>query len=104
MQPSIQMLAQGEIEHIDATSRRILHEVGILVEKRDALEIFQDAGAEVDFEKKLVKIPQNVIDSSLEKCQPYVSLYGRGDREPMSVGGDQHLLWYDGISDQSVGS
>ena len=28
MQPSIQMLAQGEIEHIDATSRRILHEVG----------------------------------------------------------------------------
>ena len=30
MQPSIQMLAQGEIEHIDATSRRILHEVGPL--------------------------------------------------------------------------
>jgi hypothetical protein len=27
MQPSIQMLAQGEIEHIDATSRGLLHEV-----------------------------------------------------------------------------
>jgi trimethylamine--corrinoid protein Co-methyltransferase len=61
MQPSIQMLAQGEIEHIDATSRRILDEVGILVENRDALELFQDAGAEVNFEKKLVKIPHDVI-------------------------------------------
>ena len=81
MQPSIQMLAQGEIEQIDATSRRILHEVGILVENRDALELFQDAGAKVDFEKKLVKISPDVIDSAIEKCEPYVSLYGRGDRE-----------------------
>ena len=88
MQPSIQMLSQEEIEHIDATSRRILHEVGILVEKRDALEIFQDASAEVDFENKLVRIPSNVIDVAIENCEPYVTLYGRGDREPMSVGGD----------------
>jgi len=28
MQPPIQMLTQGKIELIDATSRRILHEVG----------------------------------------------------------------------------
>jgi trimethylamine--corrinoid protein Co-methyltransferase len=87
MQPTIQMLAQGEIAQIDEASRRILREVGIIVEKRDALELFQDAGAEVDFEKKLVKIPLDVIDSTIEKCEPYVTLYGRGDREPMSVGG-----------------
>ena len=87
MQPSIQMLSQGEIERIDATTRRILHEVGILVENRDALELFQDAGAEVDFENKLVRIPHDVIVGAIEKCEPYVSLHGRGDREPMSVGG-----------------
>jgi trimethylamine--corrinoid protein Co-methyltransferase len=87
MQPTIKMLEQGEIEQIDEASRRILREVGIIVEKRDALEIFQDAGAEVNFENKLVNIPNDVIDSAIEKCEAYVNLYGRGDREPMSVGG-----------------
>jgi len=87
MQPTVQMLTRQEIEHIDRTSRKILEEVGTIVDSRDALDIFQDAGACVDFKNKRVSIPSSLVDTALEKCDPTVYLYGRGDREPMSVGG-----------------
>jgi len=87
MQPTIQMLTHQEIEHIDKTSRQVLEEVGTIVENRDALDIFQDTGAQVDFENKRVTIPSSLVDTALKHCEPMVRLYGRGDREPMMVGG-----------------
>jgi trimethylamine--corrinoid protein Co-methyltransferase len=88
MQPTIQMLTHQEIEQIDRTSRQVLEEIGTIVENRDALDIFQDAGAHVDFETKRVTIPSQLVDNALKHCEPMVYLYGRGDREPMSVGGE----------------
>ena len=87
MQPVIRMLNRSEIERIDKASREILNDVGMIVDMPDALEIFHNAGAEVDSGKKLVKLPGKVIDEALEACAPCVQLFGRGGREPLSVGG-----------------
>ena len=87
MQPIIQMLAPEEVAQIDRASRRVLHEVGIIVERQDALDVFAAASAEVDVKNNRVKIPDAVIDRSIEQCEACVKLYGRGDRKPMLVGG-----------------
>lgn len=53
----ISILDDEDIKRINQTALTILEEVGILMPSEKALKIFADAGADVDFDKKLVKIP-----------------------------------------------
>ncbi len=52
-----QPLSQDKVGRIHGSALRVLEEVGVKVDLADALEIFSDAGANVDAENKRVRIP-----------------------------------------------
>ena len=72
----ISVLDEGEIKGINQTARDILETVGIQMPSERALRIFADADADVDFEKKIVKIPSQLVADSLEQAPRRYTLCG----------------------------
>ena len=62
MQPRIKVLSEKEMVKIDQASRALLMEVGTHVPNEEALEIFEKAGAIVDKNSQMVRIPDHVIN------------------------------------------
>lgn len=88
MEPTIKILSDQEMSDIDQASRALLWEVGTLAENEEALDLFEKAGAVVDRDKKLVRIPDHVINQTLAMCSPSVRLYDRRGDDPLIIGGD----------------
>lgn len=84
----LQILDEGEIEAIHLASLRLLEEVGIKVYNDNALKILSDNGAEVDFTKKIVYIPQSLVKEALTKAPSSIKLYGRLKKHEVVLGGD----------------
>jgi len=72
-----QPLTQDKIGRIHGCALRLLEEVGVKVDLPEALDIFSEAGANVDSESKRVRIPAKVVEKSLGSAPGRVILYGR---------------------------
>jgi trimethylamine--corrinoid protein Co-methyltransferase len=73
----IQVLSREEVETIHSESLHVLSKVGVKVENENALKVLKEAGCEVDFAKRLVKIPEHVVKEALKKAIPMDKLYYR---------------------------
>lgn len=71
------VLGDDQIEDIHQATLKVLEEVGIRVEHKPALEVFSGNGCDVDFNKKIVKIPQYVLKKTLQTAPSSFTLYGR---------------------------
>jgi len=87
MRPKISVLSDEEMLEIDRATRELLEDTGIAVEDPEALEIYKQAGAEIDVVDNRVRLPQHVIQEALKKCSPSVRLHGREGIAPLCVGG-----------------
>jgi len=47
----------------------VLERTGIVIQHEKALRILEDAGAKVDFKKKIVKIPEFLVHEAFKKLQ-----------------------------------
>jgi trimethylamine--corrinoid protein Co-methyltransferase len=77
IKPRIEVLSKEEIEEMHWRSLKILSKVGILVEHEGALKLLHDIGAEVDFNKKIAKIPEHIVREALKRAPHIVRLYYR---------------------------
>jgi trimethylamine--corrinoid protein Co-methyltransferase len=89
MVPEIRILSDQELREIDRATRELLEEVGIIVNADEALDIYRAAGAVVEFDQNLVRIPRRLIEETLKKCSPCIRLYGRDGASPLIIG-DMH--------------
>jgi trimethylamine:corrinoid methyltransferase-like protein len=60
----IKYFSEDQVKKIHANAMGILESHGFMVEHRGSLEILRDGGAEVDFEKQVVKVKSDLV----EKC------------------------------------
>ena len=83
-------LTDEDIQKIHTTSLKVLAEVGVEVNFREARELFRGAGAEVDETKRLVKVPGELVEELIEKAPSVVRLYGRAENRELDceIGGD----------------
>lgn len=72
-------LKEKDLIKIHETSLRVLAEVGVQVNNRGALEAFKNAGAQVDEETKVVKMPPEMVEECVSKAPSTVKLCGRAD-------------------------
>lgn len=70
-------LTDSEISKIHETSLEILEEVGMKWDNEEALEIFDEHGADVDFSEQIVKIPPFMVEESIENAPSECTLYSR---------------------------
>lgn len=83
-----EVLSQDEIRRIHETSMRILSEVGIHVDYGRARRLFREAGAMVDENNQVVRIPEALVQWALSQAPRSFTLYGNDPDFHMEVGGD----------------
>jgi len=90
----ISILSDEDIKKINQTALNILEEVGIVFPSEKALRIFADAGANVDFDKKLVKIPSHLVADCLKKAPRRYTLAGRRPELDAKIGEGNGTYFY----------
>jgi len=73
----IDILTEDGLDRIHAATMDVMQTTGIGVYHDEALKIFKDAGCRVDFKKRLVSIPEYLVNESLQKCPSGMLLAAR---------------------------
>jgi trimethylamine--corrinoid protein Co-methyltransferase len=92
-----EVLSQTEIERIHAASMEILAEVGIKVGYQTAIDLFREAGAEIDEETQAVKIPEKLVRWAVDQAPKEFSLYGIDPSFQLKIGGNQDSPVFAGL-------
>lgn len=75
----LELFTEDDLREIDYATKDVLTNYGVQVSDEEGLQIFADAGCDVNFETKMVKIPVSVINKALSTAPSQFYLYGRDD-------------------------
>lgn len=84
---SLNILGKEELDEIHRASLEVLWHTGVYVQDPEALEIFASAGAMIDQEKKLVRLPPHLVEDALSSAPEKVVLRGREVKNDVVVEG-----------------
>ena len=62
------VLSAGDLAAIHAETLTVLEETGVFVEADAALDVFSDGGARVDRDRRLVRLPGELVEAAIESC------------------------------------
>ncbi len=79
----LDILAEDELEDIHLATLELLHKTGVFVEKGEALDLFANAGAQVNRQTKMVKIPPHLVEECIRSAPSRVTLYGRNPKHDL---------------------
>jgi len=87
IRPKLEVLSREEIEEIHWRSFKILSKAGVKIEHEELLKLLKDIGAEVDFNKKIAKIPEHIVKEALKRTPSSMRLYYRNGKKYLELGG-----------------
>jgi trimethylamine--corrinoid protein Co-methyltransferase len=90
----ISILDDQEISQINQNTRTVLEEVGVTFPSDKALKLFADVGANVDFDKQLVKIPADLLDKYLATSPRAYTMAGLRPDLDVHVGDGEGTYFY----------
>jgi trimethylamine--corrinoid protein Co-methyltransferase len=82
-------LTDAELDDIHLATLKVLEKTGLFIETDEALEIFDGAGAEIDANNKIVKIPPQLVEDAIESAPSRILLAGRDPRHDKELGTGQ---------------
>lgn len=77
---SLKVLSRNELETVHAATVKVLEEVGVFIGSRRGLEILGEAGAEVDLERKIARIPEGLLMEGIGRAPPEFLMASRSGR------------------------
>ncbi len=80
-------LKDEDIEKIHKATMKVYEKTGIQVNDERALKAFHDAGAEVDFKRKIVRASEDWIMDKISLAPSNIVLYGREDKHNLELSG-----------------
>ena len=80
---SLNILTDDEVEQIHLGTLEVLDQTGIYVEDEKALDCFEEGGANVDRDSKVVKIPPYIVEESIRSAPSKVILAGRDPKHDL---------------------
>ena len=75
MQPKLSLLNEELIARILDEAYQLMLKPGIKVQNAEARQLLADAGAQVDEEKMIVRIPEQIVKKALETVPRQFYLY-----------------------------
>jgi trimethylamine--corrinoid protein Co-methyltransferase len=81
----LEFLTDDQVRELHMGVLRVLREVGVRVEWRPALDVFASQGCKVDFEARVVRFPEEVVQKALETCPRHFTLYGGEPQHDIQV-------------------
>ena len=86
-------LKREDLRRIHSSTLKVLEETGVRMDEENALKLLDDAGATVDFKRKIVKVPQSLIEELIKKARKCVRLCGRNPKYDLTLGeGKVHIM------------
>jgi len=82
----LNLLSSKRVTQIHETSLRILDEVGVLVADVHFREVLAQVGAEIDEDRRIVRMRPEVVDELVSKAPSEFPLAGRDPRHDLRVG------------------
>ena len=92
----LQVLTDEQVRAIHDATLEIIEKVGVKFPSQRALEIWRQAGAEVDATRMVVKAKRQLIEGALKACPPVYSLAARDPQQDLSLDGNHVYLGTDG--------
>ena len=86
---SFKPLTEESIRRVHQTAMRVIEEVGFEVNSDIALQLFKGAGAWVDQEKSLVRLPQKRAMELIDMAPSEVRLCGQDEKHDAILGGNR---------------
>jgi trimethylamine--corrinoid protein Co-methyltransferase len=80
---SLNLFTNDELDDIHLATLEVLQKTGIFVENAEALDIFENHGAKVNRQSKMVQIPSHLVDESIRSAPSRVTLYGRNPKHDL---------------------
>jgi trimethylamine:corrinoid methyltransferase-like protein len=88
MRPKLNLLSDELIKQIIEEGFALLMNPGIQIHNEEALSLLADAGAEVDMEREIAKIPEKIARQALETRPSEFYLYDLIGNQVVHYGGD----------------
>lgn len=82
----VEVLSNKEIKKIDEASKEILEETGVMVLSKEALKLYEKAGAKVDYENEIVRIPEKLVNKCISYAPSEYKIYGRDKDNYLNFG------------------
>ena len=70
-------MTDDELDRIHQATLKILEKTGLFIETDEALDVFDGAGAEVDRENKIVRMPPYLVEDAINSAPSKILLAGR---------------------------
>ncbi len=86
---SFKPLTEESIYRVHQTAMRVIEELGFEVNSEIALELFRGAGALVDNEKRLVRLPQERAMELIDMAPSEIRLCGQDEKHDILLGGQR---------------
>lgn len=92
-EPQLKILTRDNVETIHTTSLRILEQVGVTIDNRQALEILEKGGCEVDRTTNHALIPQHLAIESIHKAPSAIHMQSLDGKHNLELTGNR--VYYD---------
>lgn len=80
------ILSRGEINAVHSAAMEVLEKVGIVIQHDKALKKLAAAGATIDEKTKVVRIPEYLLNDTLQKCPRRHKLIARNHKYNLVIG------------------
>ena len=92
----LEILTTEDVQKIHEATLRIIEKVGVRFPSKRALEIWEAHGADVNHEKKIVRVKPQIIEEALKKAPPSYKLAARDPQQDLQLDGNHVHLGTDG--------
>ena len=77
VRPQLTLLSEEEVQRIHDESLILLEEVGMTIQSKSALELLDNAGAKVDFDRTHAYFPPSLVEEMVPHAPSSITLYSR---------------------------
>ena len=95
-------LTDEDLKKIHKAAMRVFKETGMKVNSDTALNAFHDAGADVDFKRKLVRADENWVMDKIKTAPSSITLYGREDKHNLVLDGNRVYIGTGGTATNAL--
>ncbi|MGD8505572.1 MAG: trimethylamine methyltransferase family protein [Candidatus Bathyarchaeota archaeon] len=84
----LNILSSDEIRDIHLATLEVLEYTGVLVREEKALGLLEQAGANVDHEKRIAKIPSHLVEEAVSRTPKSFIWHARDSKKSIRIGGE----------------
>jgi trimethylamine--corrinoid protein Co-methyltransferase len=84
----IKILTDSQMEAIHRGTLDVLEKKGVMFESEKALKLLEEHGCVVDYESKIVRIPEFLVEECIRKSPSSFSVKARDPKDDLRVGGN----------------